>query len=138
MSDRFSPDERSRIMSKIRGKDTKQELIIRKLIFSMGFRYRLHYSKLMGKPDIAFPGRKKAIFVNGCFWHGHNCKRGKLPVTNYEFWFKKISGNIQRDKANIAALEELGWKTLIIWQCEINKKQEEHLRNMIRQFLCTK
>jgi DNA mismatch endonuclease (patch repair protein) len=137
MSDRFSPDMRSKIMSKIRGKDTKQELYIRKLVFSMGYRYRLHYPKLIGKPDIAFPGRKKVIFVNGCFWHGHSCKRGKLPVTNHDFWFEKISGNIQRDKANITDLEESGWKTLIIWQCDINKKQEKYLKNMIIQFLST-
>ena len=106
-------------MKKIGPKHSKQELFIRKLIFSLGYRYRLHRKELPGNPDIVFPKHKKVIFINGCFWHHHNCNRGKLPETNKEFWQKKILGNVESDKLNYKKIQNLGWNILIIWQCEI-------------------
>jgi DNA mismatch endonuclease, patch repair protein len=120
--DVVSPKRRSEIMSRIRGKDTTPELIVRKLVYSMGYRYRLHYSKLPGKPDLVFPGRKKVIFVHGCFWHGHEgCPKGSLPKTKLDYWRPKLEENKRRDAEKQEALKELGWQILIIWQCELKK-----------------
>lgn len=135
MTDIFSPKKRSQIMKKIGPKNSKQELFIRKLIFSFGYRYRLHRKDLPGKPDLVFPKYKKVIFINGCFWHGHTCKRGKLPETNREFWKKKICGNVKRDKENYKKLKEFGWKILVVWQCEIKTKNTEYLQQQIKSFL---
>ncbi|MCK4447907.1 MAG: DNA mismatch endonuclease Vsr [Candidatus Marinimicrobia bacterium] len=135
MTDIFSPKKRSQIMKKIGPKNSKQELFIRKLIFSFGYRYRLHRKDLPGKPDLVFPKYKKVIFINGCFWHHHNCKRGKLPETNREFWKKKILGNVKRDKENYKELKEFGWKILVVWQCEIKTKNTEYLQQKIKSFL---
>ncbi|MCX4302207.1 MAG: DNA mismatch endonuclease Vsr [Alistipes sp.] len=121
MSDIISPPKRSDIMSKIRGKNTKPEILVRKFLFSQGFRYRLNVKTLPGKPDIVLPKYKTVIFINGCFWHGHNCKKGKLPSSNIDFWRKKISNNKLRDDKNFDLLVKLGWKVIIIWQCEISK-----------------
>ena len=102
----------------------------------MGYRFRLHRKDLPGKPDIVFPKYRKVIFVHGCFWHGHkNCKRATLPVTNRTFWKKKISKNIVRDKQNYVQLKKVGWKYLIIWQCEIKKEKELSLTKKIDIFL---
>lgn len=101
----------------------------------MGYRFRLHRKDLPGKPDLVFPKYKKALFVNGCFWHGHSCPRGKLPETNAEFWQKKITGNMERDKRNVEELKVLGWEVITIWQCEIKKKNIEHLKKKINNFL---
>ncbi len=118
--DVFSRGKRSQIMSRISGKDTKPEILVRSLLHRMGYRFRLHKKELPGKPDITLPKHKKVIFVHGCFWHGHeNCSRSKRPSTNVVFWDKKIDGNIERDKKNIRNLENLGWKTLTLWTCEI-------------------
>ena len=133
--DRITQKERSKIMSKVRGKNTLPELIVRKLIFSLGYRYRLHYKNLSGKPDLVFLGRKKVIFVHGCFWHMHDCKRGAPPESNKFFWLPKLQQNKIRDTGNIHALEQAGWKVLVIWQCEL-KKQE--LRAAIKTFLNSK
>ena len=121
MSDIFSLQKRSAIMSKIGGKNTKPEILVRKFIFSKGFRYRINVKTLPGKPDIVLPKYKTIIFVNGCFWHGHNCKKGKLPSSNTDFWKEKISNNKSRDAKNSDLLVKLGWKVIIIWQCEISK-----------------
>ncbi len=121
MSDIFSLQKRSAIMSKIGGKNTKPEILVRKFIFSKGFRYRINVKTLPGKPDIVLPKYKTVIFVNGCFWHGHNCKKGKLPSSNIDFWKEKISNNKSRDDKNSDLLIKLGWKVIIIWQCEISK-----------------
>jgi DNA mismatch endonuclease (patch repair protein) len=121
-------------MSRISGRDTKPEIIIRKLIHRLGFRFRLHVRTLPGNPDIVLPKHRKIIFVHGCFWHGHeNCKRSKRPSTNTGFWDKKISGNIERDKVVIASLNELGWHTLTIWQCEI--KDQEKIYELLSDYL---
>lgn len=121
MSDIFSQTKRSDIMSKISNKDTKPEILVRKFLFSKGFRYRINVKTLPGKPDIVLPKYKTIIFVNGCFWHGHNCKKGKLPSSNTDFWKEKISNNKSRDAKNSDLLVKLGWKVIIIWQCEISK-----------------
>ncbi|OFO75697.1 very short patch repair endonuclease [Prevotella sp. HMSC077E09] len=121
MSDIFSSQKRSDIMSKISGKNTKPEILVRKFLFSKGFRYRINVKTLPGKPDIVLPKYKTVIFINGCFWHGHNCKKGKLPSSNIDFWKEKISNNKLRDDKNSDLLIKLGWKVIIIWQCEVSK-----------------
>lgn len=119
MPDVVSPETRSRMMAGIRGKDTKPELIIRKALHSRGFRYRLHDKKLPGKPDMSFPRYRAVIFVNGCFWHGHDCHLFKWPSTRKDFWKKKITRNRQKDLENMEALEKLGWRVLTIWECAL-------------------
>ena len=119
-------------MSKISGKETKPEILVRKFLFANGFRYRKNVKNLPGKPDIVLPKYKTVIFVHGCFWHGHNCKAGKLPETRKEFWKDKINGNIKRDKKNIATLKKQSWKVIVIWQCKLkNKKIRESTLNKL-------
>lgn len=127
-------------MSKISGKDTKPEILVRKYLFSKGFRFRKNVKDLPGKPDILLSKYKTIIFINGCFWHGHeNCKKSALPATNIAFWKGKISSNIIRDKKIYVELSNMGYKVLIIWQCELGIKEREktldELANKIR--LCT-
>lgn len=119
MSDIFSKFKRSDIMSHISGKETKQEILVRKFLFANGFRFRKNVKDLPGKPDIVLPKHKTVIFIHGCFWHGHTCKRGALPATNVEFWKTKIGGNVERDRRDIAELKKQGWHVFVIWQCEI-------------------
>ena len=121
--DTVSKKKRSEIMSKIRSKNTKPELIVRKYLFSKGYRYRLHDSKLPGKPDIVLKKYKTAIQVRGCFWHGHKCKYGSYPKTNRAFWEKKIKNNRKRDKINDKKLKSLEYKLVIIWGCQLGKKE---------------
>ncbi|MGI5089886.1 DNA mismatch endonuclease Vsr [Treponema sp. OMZ 305] len=126
MPDIFSKSKRSDIMSKISGKETKPEILVRKYLFAHGFRYRKNVKKLPGKPDIVLPKYKTIIFVNGCFWHGHeNCKKSALPTTNTEFWKEKISANVIRDKKVFTELHSMGYKVLIIWQCELTVKKRK-------------
>jgi DNA mismatch endonuclease (patch repair protein) len=122
-------------MSKISGKETKPEILVRKFLFSHGFRYRKNVKKLPGKPDIVLSKYKSVIFVNGCFWHGHSCKAAKLPNTRREFWETKIGNNIERDKNNYTELSNLGWKVIVIWQCELKNKElrQNRLFNLIQQ-----
>ena len=126
MADKFSIKKRSEIMSNINGKETLPEVQVRKYLFSKGFRFRKNVSDLPGKPDIVLSKYKTVIFIHGCFWHGHTCKRGTLPTTNIEFWKIKIGGNIERDKRDVFELEKQGWKVIVIWQCEIKNVE---LRN---------
>ena len=135
MADIFDKEKRSEIMSKISGKNTKPELIIRKALFAEGYRYRLHRKDLPGNPDMVFPSRKKVIFINGCFWHGHNCKKAALPETHREFWEKKLNGNKERDKRNLVKLKAMGWKNLVIWQCQIKKSTLKTQIDKIKAFL---
>ena len=123
MTDIYSKNKRSKIMSKISGKETKYEIIVRKFLFEKGFRYRKNDKRLPGRPDIVLPKYKTIIFIHGCFWHGHHCKAAKLPETNKEFWENKINSNIERDKNNQLILGKLGWKIIIIWQCELKNKK---------------
>ena len=126
MADIFSPYKRSKIMSKISGKETKPEILVRKFLFANGFRFRKNVKKLPGTPDIVLPKYKTVIFVHGCFWHGHEkCKYSKRPETKKEFWKNKIEGNIKRDRKNINELKKLGWKVITIWQCEIRNKLQQ-------------
>ena len=121
-------------MSRISGKNTKPELIVRSLLHNMGYRFRLHRNDLPGKPDITLPKYKKIIFVHGCFWHSHtNCPRAKRPTTNIKFWREKLDKNLERDKACLNKLKESGWNVLVVWTCEV--KDTDKLKNKLISFL---
>ncbi|MFV0271777.1 MAG: very short patch repair endonuclease [Macellibacteroides fermentans] len=128
MSDIYTKSKRSEIMSKISGKETKPEVLVRKYLFSKGFRFRKNVKNLLGKPDIVLPKYKVIIFIHGCFWHGHTCKKGNLPASNIKFWEDKILQNKTRDEIVISNLNKLGWKVIIVWQCEIQKKSNRDIR----------
>lgn len=133
MTDVMTPEERSRCMAAIKGKDTKPEIIVRKYLFSRGLRYRIHNRKLPGSPDIVLKKYKTVVFVDGCFWHGHeDCKYFRIPKSNVYFWKHKIAMNMSRDYANNVDLELAGWKVIRIWECEIKTKakREETLRKL--------
>jgi DNA mismatch endonuclease (patch repair protein) len=124
MPDILTPERRSRLMSKVKGRDTDIEKIVRSALHRKGFRFRKNVSHLPGKPDLVLPKYRTVIFVHGCFWHGHDgCKRGKLPETRREFWQRKIEGNIERDKNNVLALEKAGWHVLLVWECAIKHRK---------------
>jgi DNA mismatch endonuclease (patch repair protein) len=134
MTDVFSEETRSRIMSRVHSYDTKPELIVRSIIHRMGYRFRVHQDKLPGSPDIVLTRHKKVVFVHGCFWHGHkHCSRAKRPSSNESFWNLKLDKNIERDKNQQKELRRMGWRYLIIWQCEINKL--DSLKQKISNFL---
>ena len=133
VADTVSKKKRSEMMALVRNKNTKPELLVRKLVFSMGYRYRLHRSDIPGKPDLVFAGRKKVIFVHGCFWHRHDCPRGTMPKTNKTFWSKKLSKNVERDRKVQAELKEMSWDFLVIWECDL--KHIPHLKKMLQDFL---
>lgn len=123
MADVHDKATRSYNMSRIKNKNTKPEILVRKFLFANGFRYRINDKKLPGKPDIVLPKYKTVIFVNGCFWHGHeNCKYFKLPATRTEWWKEKIEGNIKNDTIKHSLLREAGYKVMVIWECEIKNK----------------
>lgn len=118
--DNHTPEQRRRNMSAVKSKDTKPEILVRKCLHAAGFRFRLHVKELPGKPDIVLPKYKIAIFVNGCFWHRHpGCKYASTPSTNSDFWNAKFEENTARDNRNYAQLKELGWKVVIVWECEV-------------------
>jgi DNA mismatch endonuclease (patch repair protein) len=120
MTDVFSPEKRSDVMRQVKAKGTTPELKVRKLLWGMGLRYRLHRKDLPGAPDIVLPGRKIAVFVHGCFWHGHDCARGaRVPKQNRPYWTQKIERNRQRDVRTQAELRANGWTPLVIWECEL-------------------
>lgn len=122
MADPVSKEKRSEIMSHVTGKETKPEIMVRKYVFARGLRYRKNVKQLPGTPDIVFPKYKTVVFVNGCFWHGHKeCKYSHLPSTNLEYWEKKIADNLERDERKIRELEELGYRVLIVWQCQLKQ-----------------
>lgn len=132
MSDIFSKSKRSEIMANIPAANTKPEIMIRKYLFQKGFRYRINYKKFVGKPDIVLPKYKAIIFIHGCFWHSHpNCKDAHLPKSNIDFWKKKISSNIKRDLQNIKLLKEMGWNVIVIWECEIKKRNIDLLMEQV-------
>lgn len=137
MADVFEPKVRSYIMSKIRKTDTKPELAVRKHLFNRGFRYRLYDKGLPGSPDIVLPKYKTVIFVNGCFWHAHKgCKHNKPPKTNQDYWIPKIERTVERDKRNQKEISELGWKVIIVWECEIEKPNFDNTMNeLIKEIL---
>ena len=116
--DTRTPEQRRRIMQSVKSKDTGPELVVRRLLHGMGYRYRLHRKDLPGRPDIAFGPRRKAIFVHGCFWHGHGCPKGRLPKSRLDYWQPKVDKNRERDRTKAEQLKNLGWSVLTIWQCE--------------------
>lgn len=134
--DVHSKRTRSFNMSRIRAQNTKPELLIRKLLWSHNYRYRLQKKDLPGKPDIVFPERRKVVFINGCFWHKHDCKHFKWPKTNVEFWREKIEGNVSRDLKNYERLQAMGWQYFIVWECELrNEGDRLQLWNHLKDFL---
>lgn len=121
-------------MSRIRARDTKPEIILRKMVHGMGYRFRLHCRELPGSPDVVLPRHRKVIFVHGCFWHMHHCRYGRVrPATNPEFWAKKRQGNVDRDRRNTKALRAMGWKVLVVWECWT--RDVPKLERRLREFL---
>jgi len=133
--DVHSKEQRSYNMSQIKSKDTKPEILVRKWLWENDYRYRLHRKDIPGKPDITFIGKKKVIFINGCFWHKHNCKYFKWPKTNTEFWKKKIEDTVKRDEDNYSRLKDMKWKYLVLWECEIKHSFYEKVEVKISKFL---
>lgn len=136
MTDTLSLNERSVRMSRVKARDTKPEMVVRRLLHAMAYRYRLHAKDLPGRPDIVFRGRRLAIFVNGCFWHRHpdpDCRLARLPKSRLDFWLPKLDANRQRDIENIERLEGLGWRVLLVWECEL--RDREQLGNTLRRFI---
>jgi DNA mismatch endonuclease, patch repair protein len=124
MTDKISKARRSANMRAVRSRNTRPEILVRQIAFGLGYRFRLHRADLPGKPDIAFPGRQKAIFVHGCFWHQHKgCRRATVPKSNRGFWRKKLGRNIARDAMQLAAIRKRGWRALVVWECEIKNKR---------------
>lgn len=137
--DRVPQGTRSAIMSKVRGRNTKPEMLVRSLLHRLGYRFRLHKKDLPGRPDIVFPSRRAAIFVHGCFWHQHSgCRKASIPETRREFWQAKLQRNVDRDVENVEALRARGWKVLIVWECET--KDMDALSFKLDKFLlvCTR
>lgn len=133
MTDRMTKEQRSKNMSHIRSKDTSIELKVRKYLFSLGYRYRVNYKELPGKPDIVFTKKKIAIFIHGCYWHGHNCnsRYAHVSKSNTDYWNTKIQRNQERDKRNIEQLEKDGWKVIVLWECEIKENFEFIIKEKI-------
>ena len=131
--DSVSPEKRSAMMRAVAQKNTAPELLLRKTLHAHGYRYRLHAKNLPGRPDIVFPGRRAAIFVHGCFWHGHDCRAGRRPGTRRDYWLPKIEENIRRDARKTAALRDLGWRTLTVWECEL--RDIDRITFKVRTFL---
>ena len=133
MVDVMDAGTRSALMSRIQAKDTKPELIVRRFLHRAGLRFRLH-AKLPGKPDLVLPKHRAAVFVHGCFWHGHDCARGaRVPKNNRDYWVTKIARNVERDRKNHAALSALGWSVLVLWECGIH--DDASLERLLRDFL---
>ena|ERR1700722_8801243 len=136
MTDTLSSKARSQRMALVKGKNTQPEMIVRRMVHSMGYRYRLHGKLLPGRPDIVFASRKKVIFVHGCFWHRHSalsCKLARLPKSKLQFWLSKLNANQARDQKSRIQLRGLGWKSLVIWECQL--KRRAFIERKIRSFL---
>ena len=134
MADVHTPEQRRRNMAAIKGSNTKPEMIVRRMAHGLGYRYRLHRKDLPGKPDMVFPSRRKIIEIRGCYWHMHDCPLGRvIPKTRTEFWQNKRGATVKRDQRNAAELEKLGWKVLVIWECET--KDRDRLQQRLKDFL---
>lgn len=133
MSDVLTKEQRHRCMSNVKSKNTNPEIMVRKFLFSHGYRYRVNRKELPGKPDIVLPKYRTVVFINGCFWHGHqNCKYATIPESNHEFWLTKITGNVERDKQTRKKLSQMGWRVIDIWQCQLKPREKETtLNNLI-------
>ena len=135
MADTVSKSERSRIMAAVKSKDTTPELLVRKLVHGLGYRYRLHVQSLPGTPDLVFPGSRKIINVNGCFWHMHGCARCRVPSSRRAYWIAKMRRNAARDKRTQRELRQSGWQVMVIWECQISAARLDRLRAKIAAFL---
>ena len=134
MVDHVTPERRSWLMSRVRGENTKPEMVVRSMAHRLGFRFRLHRRELPGRPDLVFPGRKKVIFVHGCFWHRHpGCSKATMPKSNVAMWKEKFARNVARDAEQAAALKRAGWRVLVVWQCET--ADEPTLEKRLTHFL---
>ena len=134
--DVLTPEQRRRCMSAVRGSDTKPELRLRRALHALGFRYRLHDRSLPGTPDLVFPGKGIVVFVNGCFWHRHNCKSGRsLPQTRGDFWQKKLRDNRNRDARNLRRIRELSWKVIVVWECQLEGRALDRTLRRVFGFL---
>jgi len=134
--DNLTPAQRRRTMAAVHAKDTSPELVVRRIVHALGFRYRLHQSDLPGKPDIVLKSRRKVIFVHGCFWHRHSCDGGRsTPSTNQRYWMAKFERNRLRDLKTRAALRKAGWSVLVIWECETRPARLERLQTRLSKFL---
>lgn len=133
--DKLTTTRRSENMRAIKSAHTKPEMTVRKLVYSMGFRYRLHRKDLPGRPDLVFPSRRKVIFVHGCFWHQHSCREGRVPSSNVEYWRPKLERNAARDAENVSKLQHQGWSVLVVWECEV--KDVSALKTTLATFLDT-
>ena len=131
--DRLTSEQRSRLMAAVGGANTVPEIVVRRLIHGMGFRYRLHDARLPGKPDLVFPRLRAVILVHGCFWHGHTCRWGRAPKSNQDFWNQKRATNRNRDKRVIATLRTKGWRVLVVWGCQV--RDSEALERRLVEFL---
>lgn len=126
--DTRTPEQRRRIMQAVKSANTKPEILVRRLLHRLGYRFRLHRNDLPGRPDIVLPKFRKAIFVHGCFWHAHGCAKGQPPKSRQDYWLPKLEANINRDRQKVAELEKLGWKVLVFWQCETKDRNSLALR----------
>jgi len=133
MTDVVSPEIRSKMMSGIKGTNTKPEIIIRKKLHALGFRFRLHSTKLPGKPDIVLPRYTAVIFINGCFWHMHDCHLFKWPATRTDFWQSKLTGNRKNDRLHLEELQRSGWRVLVIWECALKGKTKRPIEDIIAE-----
>ena len=136
MTDTFTTSERSRIMAAVKGKDTTPEMLVRRLVHGLGFRYRLHVRSLPGCPDLVFPRLRKIINVSGCFWHMHGCGRCRIPASRRGYWVAKLERNAARDRRTRRALRRLGWQVLVVWECQTTTARRERLRARLVRFLC--
>ena len=135
MADTVSKSERSRIMAAVKSKDTTPELLVRKLVHALGYRYRLHVRSLPGTPDLVFPRLRKIINVNGCFWHMHRCARCRIPSARRDYWIAKMQRNAAREKRTCRQLREICWQVMVIWECQISPRRVNRLRAKILAFL---
>ena len=138
MADTLTPQQRRNCMAAIHGKNTKPELVVRSFLHRLGFRFAPHRADLPGKPDIVMPAHRTIVFVHGCYWHMHNCRRGRsLPVTNAAFWRSKRSLSRLRDRKNVVALRRAGWKVIVVWECELKSSKMKNLMERLQAIRCS-
>ncbi len=133
MADTLTKEHRAWLMGRVKRADTKSEMIVRRIAHALGYRFRLHRKDLPGSPDLVFPRLKKAIFVHGCYWHRHDCKKATTPKTNVDFWRQKFERNVERDRKALTELSKQGWRTMVVWECET--KDKETLKGSVSAFL---
>ena len=138
MPDQFTPAERSRVMRCVKSGDTKPEMVVRRIVHGLGYRYRLHCRELPGQPDLVLPRLRKAIFVHGCFWHRHSCDAGQsTPASRTDYWQTKFARNVARDRSNLRKLRQVGWSVLVVWECQTRRLNRDALERRLARFLAT-